>query len=77
MSVAEGQISRQPITSSEITRCVHHLFASGAVHRDGVVAGARASGARPEVIHRLQQLPAYRYRTPQQVWEHLPKFGTG
>lgn len=77
MSVAEDRIVGPTVTKIEITRCVRHLFGSGAVHRDAVVAGARAVGARPEVVERLHLLPAYRYNTAEQVWEHLPKLSVG
>lgn len=77
MSIAQDQVTRPAVTKSEITRCVRHLFGSGAVHRDAVLAGARAAGARDEVMQRLHLLPAYRYNTAEQVWEHLPKNSVG
>jgi hypothetical protein len=59
-------------TAAEISRHVVHVFGQGAVHRDMIIAAARGSGARREVMERLELLPAYRYGDLDQLLRVLP-----
>lgn len=67
----EPTIDRR-VTRAEIHEAIRHAFGRGAVRRDNVVAAARASQARREVIDALEWLPALRYPTAEQVLRQLP-----
>lgn len=68
---ATAQIDTR-VPRAEVREALTGLFGTGAVRREGVLAGARASGARREVIEVLEWLPALRYQTADQVMKNLP-----
>jgi hypothetical protein len=64
------------VTRTELADHVHTAFSSGPANRDGLVARATSSHARPELITVLDTLPADKsYRGLRDLWydlAHLP-----
>jgi hypothetical protein len=74
MPTAQSPVRPAParVTHAEISRAISRAFGAGAVHRDSLLAVARGTGARPEVLEVLNRLPSYRYHELRQVLDALP-----
>lgn len=61
------------ITRIELVTHVEAAFADGPATRDGLLAYAVGSHARPEVIAILERLPDKPYTTIRDLWYDLPE----
>jgi uncharacterized protein DUF2795 len=59
------------VTRTELANHTGAAFRGGPASREGLLAYAITSHARPEVIGLLQGLPAERYDTISDLWRHL------
>lgn len=64
--------SGEVVTRTEIVDHVGHVFGSGPVLVEDLVAAAVATGARPEVLVALGAIRGQRFLEPQDLWAELP-----
>lgn len=61
-----------PVTRAEIAEHVGCAFGGAPVSRDGLLAAAAASRARPGVVASLERLPSTLFRDLRELWPILP-----
>ncbi|MBK5223308.1 MAG: DUF2795 domain-containing protein [Acidimicrobiia bacterium] len=69
--------SGAPVTRTEVIDTIAHAFDAPSATPDDLVAAARGSHARAEVVDLLSRLPGRRYVRPQDMWNDLPDVPIG
>ncbi|GAB2762130.1 hypothetical protein GCM10027174_43430 [Salinifilum aidingensis] len=69
----EHEQTYSPVTRLEILDAIEGAFTAPPVTKSEILTSAEDTGARPELVAALQELPDEPYTDVRDLWEHLPR----